>query len=393
MLPFLIPRLYRPLMLEAWGITNTDLGTAFGAYGFSAMISYLLGGPFADKYAPRKLMAISLKATAIAGLLLMLAPTRFTLIAIYFFFGISTIFLMWGALIKVTHLSGGEDHRATAMGILDSGRGLAAAVMSSVLVLVVGYFFTEAELQVKSAEAIQIIYAIVVSFTFIVALFIWAALKNFEAGGKIEPWSIDKAKLLLKDIKIWLLGIIVLSAYCGYKSVDNYSIYLVDVLGFSNEESSQFTSLIFWLRPFSALIAGFLVDWIHLKNKLGRFYALTLLLGGSAFSQFFLGLEMSTMTWLILTVVLLSSSFAYALRAIYFAVLGDLNIKDHLVGTAVGIVSFVGYLPDMFYGIVTGHLIDSNPGIIGYSYSYNFTGILLLFGTLASIVLIAKSRS
>jgi len=31
MLPFMIPRLYRPLMLEAWGLTNTDLGAAFAA--------------------------------------------------------------------------------------------------------------------------------------------------------------------------------------------------------------------------------------------------------------------------------------------------------------------------------------------------------------------------
>ena len=64
MLPFLIPRLYRPLMLEARNITNTDIGTAFSAYGFSAMISYMVGGPLADKYSPRLLMAISLLVTS-----------------------------------------------------------------------------------------------------------------------------------------------------------------------------------------------------------------------------------------------------------------------------------------------------------------------------------------
>ncbi len=59
MAPFLIPRLYRPLMLEAWGINNTTLGTAFAAYGIVAIISYLIGGPFADKYHPRTLIASS----------------------------------------------------------------------------------------------------------------------------------------------------------------------------------------------------------------------------------------------------------------------------------------------------------------------------------------------
>jgi MFS family permease len=58
--PFLVPRLYRSLMMEAWGISNTDVGLGFSAYGITAMLSYVFGGPFADKYEPRGLMAISL---------------------------------------------------------------------------------------------------------------------------------------------------------------------------------------------------------------------------------------------------------------------------------------------------------------------------------------------
>ena len=34
-------------MLEAFDITNTQLGDMFAAYGATAMVSYFLGGPFA----------------------------------------------------------------------------------------------------------------------------------------------------------------------------------------------------------------------------------------------------------------------------------------------------------------------------------------------------------
>src|ERR1700733_12792887 len=96
MLPFMIPRLFRPLMLEAWGVTNTDFGTAFAAYGVLAMVSYLLGGPFADRYHPRILISISLIMTALGGLYLTHPPSANGLILIYGFFGVSTAFLMWG---------------------------------------------------------------------------------------------------------------------------------------------------------------------------------------------------------------------------------------------------------------------------------------------------------
>ena len=84
-IPFLVPRLFRPLMMEAWSVSNTDIGLAFSTYGFTAMASYIIGGPFADKYEPRKLMALSLVATALGSSLLYFSPSATVLtIAISF---------------------------------------------------------------------------------------------------------------------------------------------------------------------------------------------------------------------------------------------------------------------------------------------------------------------
>ena len=384
----MIPRLFRPMMLESWGITNTNIGAAFSAYGFSAMISYILGGHFADKYSPRALMSLSLLITALLGLMLISTPSATLLIVTYFLFGISTILLMWGALLKVTHVVGGEQRRSFAMGILDSGRGFIAAVVSSLLVYVITNYFSH-----DQNQAVGVIYIITTSFTLLIALAIWLLLKNFEVQDKKLPkWSLGEAKELFKDSKIWLLGIVILSAYCGYKSVDNYSVYLVDVLNVSSVESSKFTSIIFWLRPLSALFSGYLVDKIHIRFPGGRFMGLSFLLLLSAVLQLVLALNVVTFFHLVFLIILFSAAFAYALRSIYFSVFGDLKIPENMVGTTVGIVSLVGFLPDMFFGAFTGHLIDSNPGVTGYSYVFSFTFMVLILGTIASFLLYKKSR-
>jgi MFS family permease len=392
MLPFLIPRLYRPLMIETWNLTNTDIGLAFSAYGFSAMISYIIGGPFADKYHPRFLMASSLALTSIGGFSLIYLHSATNLIFTYFMFGISTTFLMWGALIKLTHQIGGEDNRASAMGLLDAGRGLTAAIMSSVIIFAISFFINEANVD-SNAASLTLTYTLVACFNLAVAVLIVYGLKGLDfASTSSSKWSLKESIEVLKRLDIWLLGIIILSSYCGYKSVDNYSIYLVDILNFDLKESSHFTSLIFWLRPLSAFMAGFVADYLGRKIKGGRFLNLFILLIFASILQFIMTTNIQSLTTLILFIVLISSALAYALRAIYFAVFGDLNIPGHLIGTTVGIVSLVGFLPDMFFGTLTGYLIDNNEGSVGYNYVFMFTGTAMLIGSICSLFCYLRSK-
>jgi len=66
-LPFHIVRYFRATVLEVLGLSNTQLGDLFAAYGVMAMLAYFPGGPLADRFSARKLIAISLIATGIGG--------------------------------------------------------------------------------------------------------------------------------------------------------------------------------------------------------------------------------------------------------------------------------------------------------------------------------------
>ena len=93
-LPFVLQRVFRPTVLKVFELDNVSLGLCFSVYGFVALISYLLGGPLADKYQPRKLIAIALWMTALGGLVFATFPDYLMLQILYGFWGFTTIFLL-----------------------------------------------------------------------------------------------------------------------------------------------------------------------------------------------------------------------------------------------------------------------------------------------------------
>ena len=59
-----------------------------------------------------------------------------SLCILYAYWGITTILLFWGALIKTARNWGGSHFQGLTFGILDGGRGLIAAIFAS------GAYFT-----------------------------------------------------------------------------------------------------------------------------------------------------------------------------------------------------------------------------------------------------------
>jgi len=122
-LPFVLPRIFRPTVLAVLELDNTAMGLCFSIYGIVALVSYLLGGPLADKYPPRKLMAIALWMTAVGGLVYTRFPSFRVLQVLYGYWGFTTIFLFWAPMIKATRVWGGNSSQGKAFGLLDGGRG------------------------------------------------------------------------------------------------------------------------------------------------------------------------------------------------------------------------------------------------------------------------------
>ena len=152
LLPFVLARVFRPTFLDVFGVTNLELGTAFSAYGIVAMAAYFAGGPLADRFPARRLMTAALVATSLGGVVLTGIPSLFIMKALWGTWGLTTILLFWAAMLRATREWGGTAAQGRAYGLLDGGRGLLAAVIASVSVVV---FATMLPSDVASATAAE----------------------------------------------------------------------------------------------------------------------------------------------------------------------------------------------------------------------------------------------
>ena len=134
-LPFHISRFFRPSFIEDYNYNNMSLGVAFSIYGITALISYFPGGLIADRLSAKYLLSISLFLTSLGGLFILFNPPIIWLYAIYGYWGITTIFFFWGALIKATRSIAGE-RQGLSFGTLEGGRGLVASLCASLALII-----------------------------------------------------------------------------------------------------------------------------------------------------------------------------------------------------------------------------------------------------------------
>jgi hypothetical protein len=88
---------------------------------------------------------------------------------------------------------------------------------------------------------------------------------------------------------------------------------------------------------------------------------------------------------LFLLSILVVASGVYAARSLYFAVMESGQIPLVLTGTAVGLISIVGYTPDIFAGPTMGYLLDSSPGLVGHQHVFLMLALFSFIGGIAAL--------
>lgn len=385
-LPYFLPRVFRPTFLAVFDLNNLELGSLFSVYGSVSFFSYIFGGTFADKFLPRKLIATSLILTSLGGFVLMYYPSFMILQILYGYWGFTTVFLFWGAMIKGTRIWGGSQNQGQAFGFLDGGRGLTAALMGSVGVFIFSFFLPEDVISSSIKERQDAFQSVILFSSIMVALIgvlVYFFMKTKTEKGVFQSdntHSLNNILAVLKLETVWLLMIIILCAYFGYKVTDIYSLYASDVMGYDEVNSANIGSLQLYLRPIACFAIGFLADktngisWI-IK---GFFVMLT---GSVLFASGILVADQYILFFISLIILALGT---YAIRALYFAILKEGDISLALTGTAVGVISLSGYTPDIFAGPLMGYFLDKFPGVEGHQYVYAFLGLFSIIGLIAS---------
>lgn len=393
-LPFHVARFFRPTVLEAFGLTNTELGLAQAVYGIVAMLAYFPGGPIADRFSARTLIALSLWTTAAGGLYMATLPGFAGSVLVWGFFGLTTILLFWAALIRATRDWGGIDEQGRAFGLLDGGRGLLAAGWASLATLLFGFLFPEGIAAAGVHDKREALRLVILGYTAVTAAagaFVWFALANPHPGDQRAPdgWdprSESVRQHILQVLRLpaaWLVAVIVICAYVAYKGFDNYSLYAVEGFGLSEVEAARIAAVGAWMRPLAAVGAGLLGDRFLVSRMTVACFALLL----ASQLLFALLTPAPGLAWVLMSNILAGSAAMFGLRALYYALFEEARIPAAVTGTAVGLVSVVGYTPDIFVSYAGGVLLDRSPGLAGHQHYFWFLAAFAALGLAVSYAL------
>jgi nitrate/nitrite transporter NarK len=385
-LPFVLQRVFRPTVLKVFELDNVELGLCFSVYGFVALVSYLFGGPVADKYQPRKLIAIALLMTALGGLVFATFPEYSTLQILYGFWGFTTIFLFWSPMIKATRVWGGHNSQGKAFGLLDGGRGLVGALFGTMGVLVFSYFMT-ANLEVATLQESRFAFRYVIltssAIVAVVGLLVWIFMKlpeHLEREIIVDKISVSQIKEVVQLPSVLLLMVIILCAYVGYKITDVFSLYAQDVMLLDEVGSAQVGTFLLFARPVVGVLIGVLAD--RSRPSLWLFISFIIAFFGAII--FATGMVSNIPYFVFLLSILVVAIGVYAARSLYFAVMQSGKIPLMLTGTAVGLISLIGYTPDIFAGPAMGYLLDVSPGLEGHQHVFWMLALFSFIGGLAA---------
>ena len=167
---------------------------------------------------------------------------------------------------------------------------------------------------------------------------------------------------------------------------------MYDVLNFTDKEAAYFTALGTYLRPVSAVLAGFIADKIAPTKTIFTLFAIL----AAAYNAILFSTPSSVAVSIILTGLVVSFATVFALRGVYFALLEESNITRSETGIVVGLVSVIGYSPDIFFGPISGRILDASPGAEGHQVYFlllTFFAVVGLCAIWLLIVSISKQRT
>lgn len=377
---------YYDVFLEAFNLTNTQMGSLGSAYGICCIISYIFGGYVADRFKTKHLLSLSLILTGALGFTLLLYPPYPVLLVIYGAWGITSIMTFWVALIKAVRSLAASNEQGKAFGFFEGGRGL-AKVIESALVLAMFAFVAKKLTDSMALTSVIIFYSVMCISLGLIILFIYrepvsnAAVEAGEAADQTKfKWPV-----LFKILKMpttWLAAILILTSYSMINSFYYITPYATAAFGASTVIAAALGYFSQYCRPIGSFSSGIIGDRIGISNMVIIGYCV---LAAGLVALILLPGKPSLILLLLIFIAVIYISM-YALQATHFAILVEGDYPVETTGAVAMPLMIVGYSGEVFMPIVAGACLDHFGGIEGYKVLFGILLGLTILGLLTAIV-------
>jgi sugar phosphate permease len=380
-------QIYQSSMLAALGIDNVQLGYLYSGLGTAFVLSYLPSGWLADRVPPRLLICISLLGTGALALWYATYPSFGYLRIIFLGFGITTGLTFWAALLKRLKSLATKEEQGRFFGFLDGGRGLIEASLATIALSLFTYY-TQKQGQTLGQGFQHVIR--MYAYTCVALGIVLSLLRDPQRVGQATEARNAKQGKVLDDLlflaklpELWFMTVIVFCGYHLFWATYSFSAYLEqDGFRLSAATAAAITTTKLWMRPFGGIGGGWLGD--RFTNL--RVLTCVLGLGTLAMAGLVVAPLLKSVT-IVVFLVLFIGLMAYAIRGLYWAILDVCNVPARTTGLAIGIVSVVGYSPDILLPLINGWFTQHFQGTVGYQIYYSYITAVGVLGVIAALAL------
>ena len=370
--PYLKYVFYDPL-IEVLGITDTQSGLLLTVHAIGCVILYIPGGILADKINPKKALIFSLVvASILTGVFAVVVALGLSSSVAY---GISLViwllmsfavgFVFWTALLKAIRIIGTEEEQGTMYGIYYAANGTTAAIVAAINLWAYNAGGGDADMQSGFFWAVISMAIPTLLAAVLVGIFLDGKSDKDVSTAEEDKFHFSDVTTVLKNPAIWAISVVMFCTYGVYSCTSYFTPYLTEILSFSTTTAGVFSILRQYIVMLvAAPLGGILADKVF-KSTLGWFRCGGAILAISIILVIVGGtLGFPTMVIAILT--LIPGLFSMCLYGVMFSTMHEINIPVKVAGTAIGIASIIGYLPDMFLNTIFGSMLDRTPGAGGY---------------------------
>jgi nitrate/nitrite transporter NarK len=372
---------YYDAYVELYKLSNTQMGALGSAFGVLGVLSYLIGGVFADKFSAKKLIVFSLIATGLAGLAHLAFTDFYVLVGIYAVWGITSLLTFWPALLKTIRQQALPAEQGRAYGIFEGGRGVVNAIHLAVATAIFGKLGASMGNAV-GIRTIIIFYSVAAILSGVFAALVFKDTAATEADGNANKFKISDLAKVVKMPAVWIVIILLFSSYVYNMSFYYFTPYATSAFGATAVFAAVLTVLAQYVRPVASTGGGFLADKFGRANVLFAGFV-----GLGVGTAAVLLIPKSPESTIMLTVACVVVYVAmYGNYGIFFSLLEEGGVPMELSGTAIGLVSTIAYLPEVLCPLVAGKVLDSYEGVAGYQIYFSGMIILAALGAVFSLI-------
>lgn len=366
---------------------NESAGWLMTWYMVGCVLLYIPGGYIADRFSPRVIISLSLVGTGLLNVWYAFDPSYEASCYIWFLLAFTSAFAYWSASIKAVRMLGAPQEQGKMYGWFNAGEGaFATAILSTATVF---YGISEmALISLKYAVLTQAFFCFVAAAgTFF--LFNEKLASNKGDTPEEEQFRLADVGKVLKNPWVWCISVVVVCCYGAYTGQSYLTPYMTQVL----QVSATMGAFLGIMRTKGARflggpIGGIIADRIGSPCKVIIYCNILMIL---LFGVFFILPHSSDNVILPIALSLLVALVTFASYNIMFASLEEAHIPRYMTGTAVGVVSIIGYTPDSFVNTIFGRWLDVY-GDAGHNYIFLALIGMCVVGSMAAFLIMRRNQ-